>query len=77
MALIPDFYKNAVVSIGIKSDSGATNWIGTGFLVVRRVDKDGYIPFLVSNKHVFPSTKILIFLQISFVYPKIIIKIGK
>lgn len=53
MALIPDFYKNAVVSIGIKNDSGATNWIGTGFLVVRQVDKDGYIPFLVSNKHVF------------------------
>lgn len=60
-ALIPDFYKNAVVSIGIKSDSGATNWIGTGFLVVRRVDKDGYIPFLVSNKHVFQGEKRIVF----------------
>lgn len=61
MALIPDFYKNAVVSIGIKNDSGATNWIGTGFLVVRRVDKDGYIPFLVSNKHVFQGKKRIVF----------------
>lgn len=61
MALIPDVYKNAVVSIGIKSDCGVTNWIGTGFLVVRQVNKDGYIPFLVSNKHVFQGKKRIIF----------------
>ncbi len=61
MALIPDLYKNAVVSIGIKNDSGTTNWIGTGFLVVRQVDKDGYIPFLISNKHVFQGEKRIVF----------------
>ena len=61
MALIPDIYKNAVVSIGIKNNSGATNWIGTGFLVVRQIDKDGYIPFLVSNKHVFQGEKRIVF----------------
>ena len=58
MSLIPDFYKSAVVSVGIKNNSGATNWIGTGFLVARQVCKDGYIPFLVSNKHVFLFMKV-------------------
>lgn len=61
MSLIPEFYKNAVVSIGIKNVTGATNWIGTGFLVVRQVDTNGYKPFLVSNKHVFQGTNSIVF----------------
>ena len=61
MALIPDFYKNAVVSIGIKNDRGDTSWIGTGFLVSRQVDKNRCIPFLVSNKHVFHGKKRIVF----------------
>lgn len=61
MALIPDLYKNAVVSIGMKNDSGTINWIGTGFLVVRKVCNDEYIPFLVSNKHVFQGKKCIVF----------------
>lgn len=61
MALIPNFYKDAVVSIGIKSINGATNWIGTGFQIVRQVADGVYRPFLVSNKHVFSGQESIVF----------------
>ena len=56
MALIPPFFLDAVVSIGIPGDQGTT-WIGTGFIVGHFIkeDDDGaknYLTFLVTNKHV-------------------------
>ena len=56
MALIPPFFLDAVVSIGVPSEAG-TSWIGTGFIVGHfiREDEGGtkqYLTFLVTNKHV-------------------------
>ena len=51
MALIPEQFKNSIVSIGVLAD-GETKWIGTGFLVGVLVEA-GYEVYLVSNKHVF------------------------
>lgn len=55
MSLIPDFYKNAVVSIGVRNDTRTINWIGTGFFVVRKIDDKSSRPFLITNRHVFAS----------------------
>lgn len=52
MSLIPKFYKDAVVSIGLKSADGNISWIGTGFFVSRKVAENQVKPFLVTNKHV-------------------------
>ncbi|MDY2985513.1 MAG: serine protease [Synergistes jonesii] len=60
MALIPQFFINSVVSIGISNNSH-TAWIGTGFFCVRKVDKDGnVIPFLVTNRHVLERQNTII-----------------
>lgn len=54
MAIIPQFYKNAVVSIGIRRQDQTIAWIGTGFFVIRKTEKPGKArPFLITNKHVF------------------------
>lgn len=56
MALLPKFFLDAVVSIGVP-DNQSTSWIGTGFIVGRPsgVDDEGemrYHTFLITNKHV-------------------------
>lgn len=54
MAIIPLFYKNAVVSIGIRNQNNTIVWIGTGFFMTRRTEEQGKArPFLITNKHVF------------------------
>lgn len=52
MSLIPKFYKDAVVSIGIRNIDGNISWIGTGFFAICKIDEDKGKPFLVTNKHV-------------------------
>ena len=57
MAVIPNFYINAVASIGVKSQTGIS-WIGTGFFIKRIVDSDGNAcPMLVTNKHVLENVQ--------------------
>ena len=51
MAIIPDFYLNAVASIGVNSSHGIA-WIGTGFFVQKQVKENQYLVFFVTNKHV-------------------------
>jgi hypothetical protein len=55
MAVIPPFYLDCVVSIGIPHNE-QTNWTGTGFIVGRFFEmlegKKSYKLFLVTNKHV-------------------------
>ncbi len=55
MAIIPSFYLNSVVAIGVRADSGAVSWVGTGFFVGRSAQDNPQKvrPFLVTNKHVF------------------------
>jgi hypothetical protein len=61
MALIPPFFLNCVVSIGISQPPGNTVWIGTGFIVGRPTNEEGtekrYHTFLVTNKHVLLGKK--------------------
>jgi len=60
MALIPPFFLDCVVSIGIQGPNGAT-WIGTGFIVGRPITNESgekvYHTFLVTNKHVLKDKK--------------------
>ena len=61
MAIIPKFYKNAVVSIGVKNQNSDITWIGTGFFVTRAIDENNVHPFLVTNRHVLQgNSKIVI-----------------
>ena len=59
MALIHQFYIDAVVSIGNRMPDNSVSWTGTGFLVNRRIDDNRILLFLVSNKHVFKDKKLL------------------
>ena len=36
MAIIPDFFMNAVVAIGVDKNEKSKRWIGTGFIVSRK-----------------------------------------
>lgn len=56
MALIPPFFLNAVVSIGMVNQA-QTHWFGSGFIVGRLIESSTaeepkYNTFLVTNKHV-------------------------
>lgn len=61
MALIPPFFLDCVVSIGILDQQNNPRWIGTGFLVGRPITNDQgvkvYHTFLVTNKHVLANKK--------------------
>ncbi len=60
MALIPPFFLDCVVSIGIKNNNELA-WIGTGFIVGRPItdnnDNKTYHCFLITNKHVLGKNK--------------------
>lgn len=60
MAIIPQFFIEAVVSIGIPNGS-STSWIGTGFFAMRKVDADGNaVPLLITNKHVVEGKGLIV-----------------
>ena len=47
MAIIPDFFLNAVVALGIDGGDGKKHWIGTGFIVGRKeIDNPNLSTFL-------------------------------
>ena len=56
MAIIPEFFINSVISIGVRNNTDIS-WIGTGFFIVRNVDTEGNAHLmLVTNKHVLANT---------------------
>jgi len=66
MAILPPFFLDTVVAIGVGDDPAERDWIGTGFLY-GALDKKSdekekrYVVFLVTNKHVLDGrTKIWI-----------------
>lgn len=64
MALIPPFFLNCVVAIGVINSKNEKTWIGTGFLVGRyyktiETEKKYHI-FLVTNKHILNGNKSII-----------------
>jgi len=57
MALLPPFFLDTVVAIGVGDDPAKRSWIGTGFLygvLDEKSDREkkAYFVFLVTNKHV-------------------------
>lgn len=64
MALIPPFFLDCVIAIGVRNQDGTNKWIGTGFLVGRFFENEGdkkrYHTFLVTNKHVLTGNKNII-----------------
>lgn len=58
MTLIPPFYLDTVVAVGLPSPEGAARWVASGFIYGRYVgptDEPGrnlYAFFLVTNRHV-------------------------
>ena len=60
MAIIPQFFFDAVVAIGIPSSNEETEWIGTGFLVGKRFVDGWDSIFLISNYHIFENKQKII-----------------
>lgn len=54
MSIIPNFYLNAVVALGIDGVDGEKHWIGTGFIVGRKETSDPNLStyYIITNKHV-------------------------
>ena len=61
MAIIPAFFRDSVVALGVKTLEGQTFWIGTGFLVARKEDEDKNksTVYLITNKHVVKDYPLL------------------
>ena len=59
MAIIPDFFLNAVVALGIDGGDGKKHWIGTGFIVGRKeIDNPNLSTYyIITNKHVIEQEK--------------------
>ena len=59
MAIIPDFFLNAVVAIGVDQSKDEKHWIGTGFIVGRKETDNPTLSthYIVTNKHVIKNQK--------------------
>ena len=59
MAIIPDFFLNAVVALGIDGGDGKKHWIGTGFIIGRKeIDNPNLSTYyIITNKHVIEQQK--------------------
>lgn len=59
MAIIPDYFLNAVVALGIDGGDGKKHWIGTGFIVGRKeIDNPNLSTYyIITNKHVIEQEK--------------------
>ena len=57
MSVIPDSFKNSVVSIGVDFNN-ITSWIGSGFFIGKKVNDAQYEVYLVSNQHVLSQSKL-------------------
>ena len=54
MAIIPSFFLNAVVALGVDGVDGEKHWIGTGFIVGRKEADNPTLStyYIITNKHV-------------------------
>lgn len=59
MALIPELFMDAVLSIGVRDSCGGISWIGTGFFVAKDVDDKKSVVFLITNRHVIEGKNLL------------------
>jgi S1-C subfamily serine protease len=64
MALIPSFFPDCVVAIGVEDSSGKRVWVASGFLYGDYIadNKDGkkeYRVYLITNRHVFENMQLV------------------
>lgn len=61
MAIIPSFFMDAVVSLGICLPNNEKFWVGTGFLVGRKEESNAgqSTVYIITNKHVVNNQKAL------------------
>lgn len=61
MAIIPPFFMDAVVALGVLLPDRKKHWLGTGFLVGRREadDPNQSTLYIVTNKHVVRNQRLL------------------
>ncbi len=61
MAIIPPFFMDAVVALGIELPDKNKLWVGTGFLVGRREanNPDQSTVYVITNKHVVANQQLL------------------
>jgi len=65
MALLPPFYLDSVVAIGVGDDPTKRSWIATGFIFGKLIEegappeKRQYAVWLVTNKHVLAGLRVI------------------
>lgn len=61
MAIIPPFFMDAVVALGVEFPDKTKHWIGTGFLVGRKEleNPDKSTVYVITNKHVVQNQNLL------------------
>ncbi|MBE6967934.1 MAG: trypsin-like peptidase domain-containing protein [Ruminococcaceae bacterium] len=59
MAIIPNFFLDAVVALGVDGRDGDKHWIGTGFIVGRKENDNPTFStyYIVTNKHVIKNER--------------------
>lgn len=59
MAIIPPFFMDAVVALGVELPGNKKYWVGTGFLVGRKEEKTSNrsTVYIITNKHVVKNQK--------------------
>lgn len=61
MAIIPSFFMDAVIALGIDTGTNNKHWIGSGFLVGRKETEDPnrFTIYIITNKHVVENKNLL------------------
>lgn len=61
VAIIPSFFMDAVVALGIEIPEKKKHWVGTGFLVGRKesTNPDRSTVYIITNKHVVKNQRML------------------
>lgn len=59
MAIIPSFFMDAVIALGIELENGQKQWVGTGFFVGRKEESNPDLAtvYVITNKHVVKNQK--------------------
>ena len=61
MAIIPSFFMDAVIALGIDTGTNNKHWIASGFLVGRKETEDPnrFTIYIITNKHVVENKNLL------------------
>lgn len=61
MAIIPSFFMDAVIALGVDTGAGNKHWVGTGFLAGRKEKNNPNLStvYIITNKHVIRNQSLL------------------